>query len=91
MKRLAISIAMLLMMTVGARTAVLAAQAQPRSAARPQPPRADQETFFKGIVLEIFGPRLLSIREVDGQELLVLAPREISTEKDATVAVTGTL
>jgi hypothetical protein len=83
--------AFLVVLALSSPTAVLGAQPNPASSARSQ--SRQEGTFVKGTVVEIFGPRLFSLREGNGQgqELLVLAPREIATAPGATVAVSGTL
>jgi hypothetical protein len=69
----------------------------PTQPKRPAPRTAAQvagaQAFFTGSVVEIYAPRLFEIREADesGRQLLVLAPRELSTVKGATVAVSGTV
>ena len=91
MRRQVRFIATLVVLTINAPTVVLEAQAPPRSTARHQT-REDHQTSYKGIVVDVIGPRLFSLRAPDsGDEVLVLAPRAISTSKGATVAVTGTL
>jgi hypothetical protein len=74
----------------GLLVSCMVSEAQPKPSARQ--PDASQ-SFFKGTVVEVLAPQLFSIRPEEGQppELLVLAPRELATEKGATVAVTGTL
>jgi hypothetical protein len=89
MKRQLISIVMLVTTMLAGLGATQKSQPPPTS----KQLSGGQDAFFKGTVVEVFGPRLFSIRQeqVEGPDLLVLAPREVSTAKGATVAVTGSV
>lgn len=71
--------------------AITAAQSRPSTSTPRQPSTTKGEAFFTGTVVEVYAPQLFSMRESEsaGQELLVLAPRELSTVKGAAVVVSG--
>lgn len=91
MRRHSTRFAWLVLIALAGSAATLDAQPdrkQPKESKAPPPPGA----FFRGTVAEVYAPRLFSMRESDGtREILVLAPRELSTVTGATVALSGTV
>lgn len=83
----------LVVIALAGPAATLAAQAEQKTPAPKHVAPAPPGAFFRGTVLEVYAPRLFSMREIEGtgQEILVLAPRELSTVKGATVALSGTV